>query len=160
MGVGDMNDPQHPTSSEQSRRGFLKRSGALAGYAIGSSLALERSVHAAGSDALKIGLIGCGGRGSGAAVQALRADKQVKLTAMGDAFADRIEISLAEIQKEADIRDKIDVPLDRRFTGFDAYKSVIDIVDVVLLASPPHFRPIHLKAAVDANKHVFAEKPV
>src|SRR5205085_9359153 len=126
----------HPTSSQPSRRAFLKRSTAatLAGSAIGSSLALERSVHAAGNDTLKIGLVGCGGRGSGAAVQALRADKQVKLTAMGDAFADRIESSLAEIQKEADVRVKIDVPPARRFRGFAACKSVIHSVDVVLLA--------------------------
>jgi predicted dehydrogenase len=156
MNENQMNPPT-------ARRHFLKQStvAALASGAIASSLPLQRTAHAAGSDILKVGLIGCGGRGTGAAVQALRADKNVKLTAMGDAFADRIESSLAEIQKEADVRDKLDVPPDRRFAGFDAYKSVIDSgVDVVLLASPPHFRPIHLKAAVEANKHVFAEKPV
>jgi predicted dehydrogenase len=135
---------------------------AAAGAALAAtSLSLARSAHAAGSDVLKIGLIGCGGRGSGAAQQALRADPNVKLTAMGDAFDDRIAKSLGSLGVIEDLRGKIDVPAERQFTGFDAYQQVIASgVDVVLLATPPQFRPLHLKAAIAAGKHVFAEKPV
>jgi predicted dehydrogenase len=112
-------------------------------------------------DTLRVGLIGCGGRGTGAAEQALKADKNVKLTAMADAFADRIETSLETLQKEkAGVKDKLDVPPERRFVGFDAYEKVLKSgVDVVLLCTPPGFRPLHLRAAVEAGKHVFAEKP-
>jgi predicted dehydrogenase len=122
---------------------------------------MAANVHAAGSDVLKVGLIGCGGRGTGAAAQALQADKNVKLTAMGDAFSDRLEASLERLKKDPEITAKIDVKPDHRFVGFDAYKQVIDSgVDVVLLCEPPHFRPRHLKYAIEKNKHVFAEKPV
>jgi predicted dehydrogenase len=108
---------------------------------------------------LKVGLIGCGGRGTGAAANALKADTNVKLVAMGDAFPDRLQTSLENLQKVA--KEKVEVPQEKRFTGFDAYKQVIGSgVDVVLLATPPHFRPMHLKAAVDAGLHVFCEKPV
>jgi myo-inositol 2-dehydrogenase / D-chiro-inositol 1-dehydrogenase len=117
-------------------------------------------VHAAGDDVLKVGLIGCGGRGTGAAEQALKADKNVKLVAMGDAFGDRLEKSLKVMQADSEIAAKIEVPPENRFVGFDAYKSVIAASDVVLLCEPPHFRPSHLQAAVAAGKHVFAEKPV
>lgn len=142
--------------SESTRRGFLATSaGALAG-----SLALAPQVYAGGDDRLRVGLIGCGGRGSGAAAQALRADKNVALFAMGDAFADRIESSLAALRDEADVAPKLDVPPERRFTGFNAYQQVIDCCDVVLLCTPPQFRPLHLKAAIEAGRHVFAEKPV
>ncbi|MBL8792616.1 MAG: Gfo/Idh/MocA family oxidoreductase [Planctomycetia bacterium] len=137
-----------------SRRAFLKTSAAAA-----ASFAIP-AVHAAGGDTIKVGLIGCGGRGTGAATQALNADKNVKLTALGDAFADRLESSLASLKKDKEIADKIDVKPQNCFTGFDAYKQVIDSgVDVVLLATPPGFRPIHLKYAVEKGKHVFAEKP-
>jgi myo-inositol 2-dehydrogenase / D-chiro-inositol 1-dehydrogenase len=141
------------------RRDFLEASSAAA---LGSlaALALPQNVHAAGSDVLKVGLIGCGGRGSGAASQALKADSQAKLWAMGDAFEDRIELSINSLQKIEDVASKLDVPAERRFTGFDAYKQVIDCCDVVLLCTPPQFRPLQLAAAVAAGKHVFAEKPV
>jgi predicted dehydrogenase len=150
----------NPTTNrtESSRRDFLKSS-ALAVAA--SQLAVASHAHAAGSDVLKVGLIGCGGRGTGAAAQALNADKNVKLTAMGDAFLDRLESSLASLRKDKAIVEKIDVKDDHKFAGFDAYKQVIDSgVDVVLLTTPPHFRPIHFKYAIDQGKHVFAEKPV
>jgi predicted dehydrogenase len=143
----------HPPTS---RRDFLKTSAAV----VAGSLALERTVHAAGSDVLRVGLIGCGGRGTGAAEQALSADPHVKLVAMGDAFEDRLQSSLATLTKRSKIADKIDVPPERQFVGFDAYQKVIDNVDVVLLCTQPQFRPIHLKAAVAAGKHIFAEKPV
>jgi predicted dehydrogenase len=123
--------------------------------------AFTQGVHAADSDTLRIGLIGCGGRGTGAAAQALNGDKNVKLTAMGDAFGDRLQSSLATLKKDAAITGKIDVKPEHCFVGFDAYKHVIASgVDVVLLATPPGFRPLHLAAAVEAGKHVFAEKPV
>src|SRR5437762_3154389 len=145
--------------STQSRRGFLESSSlAVAGSL--ASLAIPKNVHAAASEELKVGLIGCGGRGSGAASQALKADSKVKLWAMGDAFEDRLELSLNSLQKIEDVAPKLDVAKERRFVGFDAYKNVIDCCDVVLLCTPPQFRPLHLKAAVDAGKHVFAEKPV
>jgi predicted dehydrogenase len=140
------------------RRTFLASTAAAA---VAGSLLRPAAVHAAGSETLKVGLIGCGGRGTGAARQALSADKNVKLTAMGDAFDDRLQLSLKGLGKIDTVADKLDVPPERQFTGFDAYKQVIDSgVDVVLLATPPQFRPLHLKAAVDAGKHVFAEKPV
>lgn len=142
-----------------SRREFLGTSS----LAVAGSLAMltaPRSVHAAGSEELKIGLIGCGGRGSGAASQALKADSKVKLWAMADAFEDRLELSLNSLQKIEEVAPKLDVAKERQFIGFDAYKNVIDCCDVVLLCTPPQFRPLHLQAAVDAGKHVFAEKPV
>jgi predicted dehydrogenase len=128
-----------------------------------SAAAVAASPHAfAGDDLIRVGLIGCGGRGTGAAANALRADKNVKLVAMGDAFADRIEDSLNALTKGKETRDvapKVDVKADAKFVGFDAYKEVIARSDVVLLTTPPQFRPLHLKAAVEAGKHVFAEKP-
>jgi predicted dehydrogenase len=111
-------------------------------------------------ETLRVGLIGCGGRGTGAAAQALAADSNVKLVALGDAFRDRLQGSLATLKKQQEIAGKIDVTDERCFVGFDAYRKVIEHSDVVLLATPPHFRPIHLQAAIAAGKHVFAEKPV
>jgi len=111
------------------------------------------------TDQLKVGLIGCGGRGSGAASQALNADKNVILTAMGDAFEDQLQKSLQSLQKSHP--DKVKVTPDKCFVGLDAYQKVINSgVDVVLLATPPGFRPVHLRAAVEAGKHVFCEKPM
>jgi predicted dehydrogenase len=110
---------------------------------------------------LRIGLIGCGGRGTGAAKQALKADPNVQLTAMADMFADRLELSLNTLTKQAEIAGKIEVPPERQYTGASGYQQLLaDGVDVVLLATPPHFRPAHLAAAVEAGVHVFAEKPV
>jgi predicted dehydrogenase len=145
-----------------SRREFLKTSGAaIAVGALSSSESFSPRAHAAGSDLLRVGLIGCGGRGTGAASQALSADPNVKLVAMGDAFMDRLQTSLSTLKEQKQIAEKIDVSPERCFAGFDAYKRVLESgVDVVLLATPPHFRPLHLKAAIDAGKHVFAEKPV
>jgi len=139
--------------SSPSRRTFLAQSAAATLTAMGT-------VHAAGNDLIKVGLIGCGGRGTGAAAQALKADKNVKLVALADAFEDRLAKCLTTLQGDGDAAAKVDVPPERRFTGFEAYQEVIKLCDVVLLCTPPHFRPIHLKAAVEAGKHVFAEKPV
>lgn len=151
----------HPQPPGSTRREFLKTSTlAAAGGAIVGAMQLGHGVHAAGDDTLRVGLIGCGGRGTGAASQALMADSRVKLTAMGDAFDDRLQLSLSSLTSTKGLASKIDVPLERQFVGFDAYKHVLaSDVDVVLLTTPPHFRPMHLQAAIDAGKHVFAEKP-
>jgi len=137
-----------------SRRRFLQSTAALAATAT-----IASNAHSQGNDELKVGLIGCGGRGTGAAEQALKADRNVKLFAMADAFDDKIQASLTRLQADREIVNKIDVPAARRFTGFNAYQQVIAACDVVLLCTPPHFRPMHMRAAVQAGKHVFAEKP-
>ena len=151
----------HSGPPGSTRREFLKTSTlATAGGALAGALHLGQAVHAAGDDTLRVGLIGCGGRGTGAASQALLADSSVQLTAMGDLFEDRLQLSLKSLQETDGLDGKIDVPPERQFTGFDAYKQVLASgVDVVLLTTPPHFRPMHLQAAVEAGKHVFAEKP-
>lgn len=148
-------------SEVQSRRQFIKASsGALVAGALAGNEAFGQATNFA-TDTLRVGLIGCGGRGTGAAAQALHADSNVKLVALGDAFKDRLEGSLATLKKQDEIGQRVEVPEEKRFVGLDAYQKVINSgVDVVLLATPPHFRPIHIKAAVDAGKHVFAEKPV
>ena len=149
-----------PNSASPNRRDFLKTSTvATAGTSLVGSLSIARSAHASVDDTLRVGLIGCGGRGTGAASQAMNADKNVKLVAMGDAFPDRLESSLNGLRRE--FGNKVDVTPERRFHGFDAYKEVLNSgVDVVILTTPPHFRPMHLKAAIEAGKHVFCEKPV
>ena len=152
-----MND--HLSSQTPSRRNFLKTSAAVAGTAVASGL-VALQIYAAGSDVLRIGLVGCGSRGSGAVRQALNADENVKLVAMGDAFLDRMQQCLNGLKDNPELAPKISVTPETMFTGFEAYKQVIAHVDVVLLATPPHFRPLHLRAAIDANKHVFTEKPM
>jgi len=138
---------------------FLKKSAVLLGAGALGSLSAQRAAHAAGSDVLRIGLVGCGGRGSGAAVNAMNASPANRLVAMADAFAERIELSRQQLQKAKP--DQFAVDADHSFVGFDGYRQLLaGDVDVVILATPPHFRPIHLRACVDAGKHVFAEKPV
>jgi myo-inositol 2-dehydrogenase/D-chiro-inositol 1-dehydrogenase len=151
--------PQTPRDA--SRRGFLKTSTlAAAGATFAGSLGIARSAHAAGDDTIRIGVIGCGGRGSGAANQALQTKGAVKLVAIGDAFQNRIDICLNALKAEVS-SDRLDVPKERQFVGFDAYQKVLDCdIDLVILATPPGFRPIHFEAAVNAGKHVFMEKPV
>ncbi len=145
--------------SASSRREFIK--GATAAGATAALLATGNYAFAQGSDAIKIGLIGCGGRGMGAAGDALQADPGARLTAMGDVFKGPIENGLRNLMAQPEFAPKIQVTPDTQFVGLDAYKRVIDSgVDVVLLTTPPGFRPVHLKAAVAANKHIFAEKPL
>ncbi|MBM4089123.1 MAG: twin-arginine translocation signal domain-containing protein [Planctomycetes bacterium] len=144
-------------SSRNSRRTFLKMA-AMSGAALGTGLAVPRSVHAAGSDLLTVGLIGCGGRGAGAAGNALAGRKETKLIAMGDLFRDQA-VRMAGTLK-AQFNDRVDVPEERIFDGFDAYTKVIACnPDIILLGAPPGFRPLHYMAAVQARKHVFMEKP-
>ncbi len=148
-----------------SRRDFLKVSGA----ALLASNALERIARAAaprlapgafarGDDTLKIALVGCGGRGGGAAAQALSTAGNVKLVALADAFQDRLDNTLHSLRAEHG--DRVDVTPDRCFVGFDAYQKAIDLCDVAILTTPPGFRPIHFEYAIQKNKHVFMEKPV
>lgn len=142
------------------RREFIQK-GATAGGALAAAAAIMPRAFAAGDDVIRVGWVGCGGRGAGAMVNALTADKNVKLVAMGDAFKDKLEASLAELRKKEKFKDLIDVPPEKQFVGFDAYKQVIDSgVDVVILTTPPHFRPLHLAYAVEKGKHTFSEKPV
>ena len=149
-----------PNAQSTSRREFVKTSTLAASGSIAGAVNLCSAVHVAGDDTLKVGLIGCGGRGTGAATQALMADSRVKLTAMADAFDDRLNMSLKSLNRTEGLESKIDVPPERQFVGFDGYKHVLaSDVDVVLLTTPPHFRPLHLQAAIAAGKHVFAEKP-
>jgi predicted dehydrogenase len=143
-----------------SRRDFLKASTtAVVAGVLTSQLAIQRSAHAAGSDTLKIGLIGCGGRGTGAVGNAFAADSNCRLVAMADAFPDSVQNSMMQLKKQAP--ERVAVEPDHCFSGFDAYQQLLATdVDLVILATPPHFRPAHLKAAIASGKHVFCEKPV
>lgn len=149
-------------SNTSSRRQFLKKSGAIAmGGVVASTLSVSRHVFAAGNDTLKIGLVGCGGRGRGAAAEALNADKNAVLTAVADAFREPCEAAVNSLKSNEAIRDRVKVTPDTMFVGLDGYQRLIDSgVDVVLLAAPPGFRPQHLRAAVLAGKHIFCEKPM
>ena len=155
-------NPSPAVSRNPSRRDFLKRSTmAVAGATLAGNLSVARSAHAAGSDVIKIALIGCGGRGTGAAVQALsnKAMPNVKLVAMADAFKDRVDNCLGAVKSRC--KDKVDVPEERKFTDMKCHEGAIaSDVDMVLLCTPPGFRPIQFEAAVKAGKHVFMEKPL
>jgi myo-inositol 2-dehydrogenase/D-chiro-inositol 1-dehydrogenase len=142
--------------------------GSLVGAAAAWTDPIANSAHAAGSDRIRVGLVGCGGRGTAAAMQAMAADRGNVLWAVADAFPDAVEggAKLLErtvqerAQEDASFAERIDCPPERRFSGLDGFLGVIDCVDAVLLGSPPAFRPRHLRAAVEAGKHVFCEKPV
>ena len=157
---------RHSGENVMDRRSFVKRASAVA-----AGLSVARAAHAAGDETLKIALIGCGGRGAGAASQALKTEGPVKLWAMADLFSDKLEASLKGLctgqdgqydrEKHSGLADRIDVPPQRRFVGFDAYRQAIDSgVDVAILTTAPHFRPIHFEYAAQQGKHVFMEKPV
>jgi len=139
------------------RRDFIRSSSIIAGSAA-VTMASASSVFAAGNDAIKVALIGCGGRGTGAAADALESGQNVRIVAMADAFQDNLDTSLKNLKQK--YNEKIDVPQSRQYGGFDGYKSAIKDADVVILATPPGFRPIHFEEAVKAGKHVFMEKPV
>jgi myo-inositol 2-dehydrogenase/D-chiro-inositol 1-dehydrogenase len=151
---GAFMNPTTPRPS--SRRNFLKAAAATAAV---SRLIVPKGVRADGSEVVKFGLVGCGGRGTGAGGQALAANPSNHLTAIGDLWPDAIDRALASYSKQHP--EQLKVTPETRFTGLDAYKKVIDSgVDVVLLTTPPAFRWLHFKYAVDQNKHVFAEKPL
>ncbi len=144
-------------ASRKSRRSFLRNSGTAVGATLAAGLAVSRSAHAAGSDVLRVGLVGCGPRGTGAAVNALNADSHSRLVAMADLFPENVRASRQNIENLKPEQAAVDD--DHCFTGFDGYKKVIESgVDVVLLALPTHFHPACLKACVEAGKHVFCEK--
>jgi predicted dehydrogenase len=150
-----------PAVSVFSRRRFLNASGGalLTPAILTAAGTLHAQQKADSNETLKIGLIGCGGRGTGAAAQALGADYNSKIVAMADAFDTQIESSIKNLSTQ--FPDRVDVKPDKKFTGLDAYQKLIDCgVDVVLLATPPGFRPLHLTAAVEAGKHIFCEKPM
>jgi myo-inositol 2-dehydrogenase/D-chiro-inositol 1-dehydrogenase len=151
--------PRHPANVRQtSRRQFLKRSATVAGAAIAVGLPLARGVHAAGSGTFKVGLIGCGGRGSGAAANAMNAGKDIKLVAMADVFEDKVKGARDRLKKIHP--EQVAVDDERCFVGFDAYQKVLDSgIDVAIIACTSHFHPAYLKAAIEAGKHVFCEKP-
>lgn len=143
-----------------SRRDFLKSSAAVAVIASAGPMIFGQGAHAAGSDVIRVGIVGCGGRGTGAGHDCLSADG-VKIVALGDVFQDRLDGAYKSFTGDEKLKDKVDLTRDRCFVGFDAYKKVIaSDVDLVILATPPGFRPTHLKAAIAAGKHVFMEKPV
>jgi predicted dehydrogenase len=149
---------QSQSTNGLSRRQFLKTS-AAASAALGAQF--SGVAYAQGLDKLRIGLIGCGGRGTSAVINNLEGNDNVELVAMGDVFRDRLENSRNRLNNQDKIKDKIKVTDDTCFDGFDAYQKVLDSdVDMVILASTPHFRPRHFEAAIKAGKHVFMEKPV
>ena len=140
-----------------SRRDFIKTSAALGAATLASGTS---RMFAAGSDKVRIGLIGCGGRGTHDATKCLNSSENVELVAMGDLFADRLDRCRSTLK--SNLPDSVKVTEEMCFVGWDAYKKVLacDDVDMVILTEPPHFRPQHLKAAIEAGKHVFMEKPV
>jgi predicted dehydrogenase len=158
-----MSKQSKSSHTDASRRDFMKQSSLIvAGSAavVGGSLNIARAAHSYGSDLIKIGLIGCGGRGTQAAMQALNTKGgDTKVIALGDVFPDRVQAAYRGLKGR--FAEQTDVPDDRQFSGFDAYKKVLQTdCDLVILATPPGFRPLHFAAAVAAGKHVFAEKPV
>jgi myo-inositol 2-dehydrogenase / D-chiro-inositol 1-dehydrogenase len=162
------NDTSARDPGHVSRRGFVAATGAVAAAASVLADPVARMAHAAGSDRLKVGLVGCGGRGTGAASQAISADPGVVLWAVADAFADQVKAGAnllgrtveEKAKSDASFKTRFDCPYERQFAGLDSYKQVINACDVVLLAAPPAFRPLHLKAAVEAGRQIFCEKPM
>ena len=151
------------TQSQPSRRDFLKSSTVAAvGAGTLSTLGVLPGAHAAGDDTIKIGLVGCGGRGTGAANQALSTAGNVKIVAMGDLFPERLEGAANQLKKAlGEKQERFAVDKDHMFTGFDAFQKVIGSgIDLVILATPPHFRPQQFAAAIAAGKHCFIEKPI
>ena len=147
-------------NDHSSRRDFLKTS-TVAAVSTGV-LGITSRAFAGGDDTIRVGLVGCGGRGTGAAGNALSTKGNVKLVAMADAFEDRLSNSLRSLEnKFVEQSGRVVVDKSRQFVGFDAYEKLISSdIDLVILATPPGFRPIHFEAAVKAGKHIFCEKPV
>lgn len=146
-----------PTSQPITRREFLKTSTVAASAAAVGTLELSRSAHAAGSDIIKVGMIGCGGRNSGAAGQALTADPGARLVAMCDILRERVDKARAAVKQAKG--DQVTVDDAHCFVGFDGYKHVIEASDMVVIANAAKFHPFHAMAAIQAGKHVFVEKP-
>ena len=149
-------------NTDTTRREFMKSSTVAAvGTSVLGSLAVSPAVHAGGDGTIKVGIVGIGARGCGAVINALKAEPQAKLVAVGDLFADHAASGLENVRADGRVGSRIAVDEDHVFIGFDAYKQVIDSdIDVVLLTSLPHFRPRHLAYAVEKGKHIFVEKPI
>ncbi|MCF6223818.1 MAG: Gfo/Idh/MocA family oxidoreductase [Flavobacteriaceae bacterium] len=141
------------------RRNFIKKSSTMAvGGAILSALPSQLFANVSGKEVLRVGLVGCGGRGSGAIFEALNTSLTVRVVALGDTFQDRVDDLHNRLKKN--YKDQCDVSEETKFVGLDAYKKVIAVCDVVLLVTPPPFRPSHFEEAIQAGKHVFLEKPL
>jgi len=145
------------TNSGVTRRDFIKTSAAASMIALTPN---TKNLFAAGSDKIRVGLVGCGGRGTGAAINCVESSEGVEIVAMGDLFQDQLDSSLERFMKKIPA-ENLRVKKESCFVGFDAYKNVIaSEIDLVILATPPHFRPQHLRLALESGKHVFMEKPV
>lgn len=154
--------------SSKSRRDFVKQGTILSGGVLATPLVSNANFFSGASDAIKIAVIGCGGRGTGAALQALQSKQNVKIVTLVDAFRDRLDDcyknlaakDLSDAGISGDLKAMVDVPEERKFVGFDGYLKAIPLADVVILATPPGLRPIHFEEAIKQGKHVFMEKPV
>ena len=155
---------QPTTASTTNRREFLHNTGRVAAATSLATMMVPK-VHAAEDSTIRIALVGCGGRGTGAARDALSVEQQglIKLTAMADVFPHKLEASYKNIQQQSQLAERVDVPEDRKFIGFDAYQKAIDTLrpgDVAIFATPPAFRWVHFKYAIEKAVNVFMEKPV
>lgn len=153
------------SSFHDKRRDFVKQGSMLAGAIAAAPLISNANFFSGSDDIIKVAVIGCGGRGTGAAVQALMSKQNVKIVAMADAFKDRLDECYKNVVGELanagpGTKGTLDVPEERKFVGFDGYLKAIPLADVVILATPPGFRPIHFEEAVKQGKHIFMEKPV
>ncbi|MDF1810353.1 MAG: Gfo/Idh/MocA family oxidoreductase [Phycisphaerales bacterium] len=148
-------------NNDWTRRHFVKTTAALSAGTLVPSAFASRIGHAI-DDTIKVGVIGCGGRGTGAAANAIKAHPNVKIVAMADLFEDRLQSSHGWMSNDEEYMAQVAIPPEHMFVGFNAYKELLalDDIDYVILATPPGFRPIHFHAAVNAGKHVFMEKPV
>jgi len=151
-------------NDNNSRREFVKNSSLLAGGLMMSPLFSNANFFSGADETIKVALVGCGGRGTGAAMQALLTKQNVKLVAMADAFRDRIDSCYKTLTKDdgsgTSVKARVEVPEENKFSGFDGYSKAIALADVVILTTPPGFRPIHFEEAINKGKHVFMEKPV
>jgi predicted dehydrogenase len=149
----------------KTRRDFLKNVTLIGGGLMASPLISNANYFSGSEEVIKVAVVGCGGRGTGAAMQALSSKQNVRIVAMCDAFKDNLDKCHKELSEEINnsigqLKTRLDVPEERRFTGFDGYQKAIALADVVILATPPGFRPIHFEEAIKQGKHVFMEKPV
>ena len=151
------------------RRDFVKNSSLIAGGMLTIPMLSKANYFSGADDTIKVAVIGCGGRGTGAALQALLTKENVKVVALADAFRDQLDEcykalttdDLSEFtSRKKSVKDRVDVPEERKFIGFDAYLKAIPLADVIILATPPGLRPIHFEEAVKQSKQIFMEKPV
>src|SRR5688500_19793219 len=151
-------------TSKTSRREFVRQSSLMAGGILAAPLVSNAGYFNSVDDTIKVAVIGCGGRGTGAAMQALLTKQNVKLVAMADAFRDRLDECFnaltSEDNEEGNVKAKVAVTDATKFVGFDAYQKAIPLADVVILTTPPGFRPIHFAEAINQGQNVFMEKPV